>query len=115
MLATPNFINLLAKGNTMEHLEAYLDDRTVVTNRLLIDLLLCLKHRSIGHLASEVSLEHIMRGLQTWAQREEVISDKLEDLVTGLFGEDIRNDLLESRLKELRESTASTQVSWGYK
>ena len=96
-------------------IEAFLDDRTVVTNRLLIDLLLCLRHHKIQDWVPNITLDQVVKIASEWNDREAKINYELSELLVSLLGEEVRDDLVITRLDQLNQSKTSEEVKWGYR
>ena len=96
-------------------IEVFLDDRTVVTNRLLVDLLLCLRHHKIQDWVPNITLDQVVKIASDWNAREAKINFELSELLISLLGEDVRDDLVCTRLDQLNKSQTSEEVKWGYR
>ena len=95
--------------------EVFMDDRTVVTNRLLIDLLLCMKHHHVQDWVGDAPMQEIFEIIKNWSPREISINEKFKELMDNLLGNEMVCKLAGKRLEEFHEAASSDKMIWGYR
>ena len=98
--------------------DIFMDDRTVVTNRCLIDLLLCLQHEDPATWVEggkEMTMGQIIQIKIDWMKRQASIFHQYREMLTDNLGDDKIVELIGERMTEFHEADSSDKMKWGYR